>query len=557
MFRKALTTATIATVAGLLAAFLALSFALAQQTPSASRSLPTASVAPGGQVVVTITASDYGDFGAVAETLPEGFTYVESDFTGRISQTGQQVRFIFQGRTVDPFTYTVTASSTPRTYTFSGELRDEDTNSYDVGGDSSITVTSPPVETGPRATRSLPTASVAPGGQVVVTITASDYGDFGAVAETLPEGFTYVESDFTGRISQTGQQVRFIFQGRTVDPFTYTVTASSTPRTYTFSGELRDEDTNSYDVGGDSSITVTSPPVETGPRATRSLPTASVAPGGQVVVTITASDYGDFGGVAETLPTGFSYVGDTFTEGDVKVTGQNVRFVFQGTVDPFTYTVRASSTPGTYTFRGSLRDEDRIDHTVGGDSSIRVDDPPRPRPRPTRTPTPTPTPTPMPTPTMVPPTPTPTMVPPHADTDHGPAHADTDHGPAHAHADADHGPAHADADHGPAHAHADHGPAHADADHGPAHADPCSHGHGDGYGRAYGDPCSHGDGYGRAYGDAGTHAHSDRAACASGRGRRRVPGMGHRADRHRRGGGAHRRGRLHRHPDKAAVASST
>ena len=96
-------------------------------------------------------------------------------------------------------------------------------------------------------------------------------------------------------------------------------------------------------------------------------------PGGQVVVTITASDYGDFGGVAETLPTGFSYVGDTFTEGDVKVTGQNVRFVFQGTtVDPFTYTVTASSTPGTYTFRGSLRDEDRIDYAVGGDSSIRV-----------------------------------------------------------------------------------------------------------------------------------------------------------------------------------------
>jgi hypothetical protein len=93
-------------------------------------------------VVVSITASDYGDFGAVAETLPEGFTYVESNFTGRISQTGQQVRFIFQGRTVDPFTYTVTASSTPGTYTFSGELRDDDTNSHAVGGDTSITVTS-------------------------------------------------------------------------------------------------------------------------------------------------------------------------------------------------------------------------------------------------------------------------------------------------------------------------------------------------------------------------------------------------------------------------------
>ena len=49
----------------------------AQQTPTATRSLSATTVAAGGQVTVTINASDYGQFGAVVETLPAGFSYVE------------------------------------------------------------------------------------------------------------------------------------------------------------------------------------------------------------------------------------------------------------------------------------------------------------------------------------------------------------------------------------------------------------------------------------------------------------------------------------------------
>ena len=80
------------------------------QDPSASRSIPPASVAPGGRVVVTITADNYGQAGGVTETLPAGFTYVSSTLdVDQVAETGQEVRFTLQGD--DSFTYTVTASS--------------------------------------------------------------------------------------------------------------------------------------------------------------------------------------------------------------------------------------------------------------------------------------------------------------------------------------------------------------------------------------------------------------------------------------------------------------
>ena len=50
----------------------------AQAEPSATRSFDPSTVEPGGQVVVTIEASGYGQAGGVTETLPEGFTYVSS-----------------------------------------------------------------------------------------------------------------------------------------------------------------------------------------------------------------------------------------------------------------------------------------------------------------------------------------------------------------------------------------------------------------------------------------------------------------------------------------------
>ena len=67
MIRKVLVLmAVVAASVGLLVSNLV----VAQATPSASRSFSGASVAPGGEVVVTITAAGHGSFGDVKETLP-------------------------------------------------------------------------------------------------------------------------------------------------------------------------------------------------------------------------------------------------------------------------------------------------------------------------------------------------------------------------------------------------------------------------------------------------------------------------------------------------------
>ena len=90
-------------------------------------------------------------------------------------------------------------------------------------------------------------------------------------------------------------------------------------------------------------MTVTSP-ITTTPSASRSFDSASVAPSGGVVVTITAADYGQAGGVTETLPAGFAYVSSSLSSSQVDESGQNVEFTLQGE-GSFTYTVTASATP--------------------------------------------------------------------------------------------------------------------------------------------------------------------------------------------------------------------
>ena len=348
--------------------------------PSATRSFEDATVVPDGQVTVTIEAANYGQAGAVTETLPAGFTYVAGSLPDRqvIEVDAQMVSFILFGDT--SFTYTVTASSTAGDYDFSGMLRDFERDLYPVGGASRITVeAAAPVTTptptptvppmlNPTANRSFDGTSVAGGGQVEVTIAVAEYGQAGGVTETLPAGFSYVSSSLDpSQVHVTGQMVRFTLQGDT--SFTYTVTASRTTGSHTFSGTLRDFDKNDYTVGGASSMTVTAP--TSGPRANRSFDGTSVAGGGQVEVTIAVAEYGQAGGVTETLPAGFSYVSSSLDPSQVHVTGQMVRFTLQGDTS-FTYTVTASRTTGSHTFSGTLRDFDKNDHTVGGASSMTV-----------------------------------------------------------------------------------------------------------------------------------------------------------------------------------------
>ena len=105
--------------------------------------------------------------------------------------------------------------------------------------------------------------------------------------------------------------------------------------------------------------------------AIRSFSPPSAALGGEVVVTVTASGYGPFGGIMETLPAGFSYVSSSLPDDSVTVNGQEVTFNLLGETD-FTYTVAAPSAEGSYSFSGVLTNSDRAEVPVGGAITIAV-----------------------------------------------------------------------------------------------------------------------------------------------------------------------------------------
>ena len=128
------------------------------------------------------------------------------------------------------------------------DLSDRKIYSYNMPADTGTPATM-------RANRSFSPTSVDAGGVVEVTITASGYGAFGAVVETLPAGFDYVSSSLSdGSVTDEGQQLRFILLGET--SFTYTLTAPSTVDSYSFSGVLRNFGGEEVPLGGASTLTV-------------------------------------------------------------------------------------------------------------------------------------------------------------------------------------------------------------------------------------------------------------------------------------------------------------
>ena len=203
LFKKMLAVMTVAAIMAAVGLLGLLPASVRGDEHSATRSFDPATVAPGGEVMVTIAAANYGDFGAVTETLPAGFSYESSSLTGEVD--AQTVRFTLIGpdRT---FTYIVTASSTPGPYDFSGVLRDEDANARDVGGDSSVSVT---VEA---------TATPAPVSKVTVTPSpvypgaAAQYEIKFLTKQMLPEGigkiFLEIDSSVGVPTSLSTQDVR-------------------------------------------------------------------------------------------------------------------------------------------------------------------------------------------------------------------------------------------------------------------------------------------------------------------------------------------------------------
>ena len=141
--------------------------------------------------------------------------------------------------------------------------------------------------------------------------------------------------------------------------------------------------------------------------ASRAFQRTWAAPGGEVRVTITASNYGPIGQVVETLPDGFTFVSSTLAANQMEQEGQVVRFNLFGD-SSFTYVVTVPTREGRYTFAGKIRNVHVEERTVTGHTQFRVGPPPTPAPTSTPTPVPTATSTPVPTAT---PTPEPTATP--------------------------------------------------------------------------------------------------------------------------------------------------
>jgi hypothetical protein len=112
--------------------------------------------------------------------------------------------------------------------------------------------------------------------------------------------------------------------------------------------------------------------VEAQAVAERTLP-ATVAGGDEFSVAIEISGYGLFSRVTETLPAGFAYVGSSLDPLQVEISGQEVNFTLIGEDVSFTYNVLAVATTGVYTFAGTLMDQDRNGHPMGGAQQISVE----------------------------------------------------------------------------------------------------------------------------------------------------------------------------------------
>ena len=237
------------------------------------------------------------------------------------------------------------------------------------------------------ATRSFApaSASVPAGGELEVTIAASNYGGFWGVEETLPDGFTYVEGSVAPsdvRVRVDGQTVNFTLLGGD-GSFTYRVAVSDVAGDYTFTGTVADAERERRPVGGASSVTVTdgggqtpdpTPDPTKDPNASRTLSPALVSPGREIEINVTATDYGRFGAVVETLPAGFNYVEGSITPTDIRVAvdGQEVTFSLLDE-ESFTYRVAASRMEGSHSFSGTLEDDDRNSHVIGGAASVAVE----------------------------------------------------------------------------------------------------------------------------------------------------------------------------------------
>jgi len=158
---------------------------------SATRDLPDGCVDPNTEFTVTISASDYGAFGRVTETLCDGWTYQSSSLDPtQVEVSGDTVIFKLVGET--SFTYTVQASGTAgECCTISGILEDYMKNEYAVIGGGEVCACE-----GDATTVESPDGGESTGGVVVTTpaATPTETGTQPVSEETVTEAVTSAPS---------------------------------------------------------------------------------------------------------------------------------------------------------------------------------------------------------------------------------------------------------------------------------------------------------------------------------------------------------------------------
>ena len=125
-----------------------------------------------------------------------------------------------------------------------------------------VPATSVPQASEHSATRSFSATTVAPAGEIAVTIALSEYGEGGCVTETMPGGFTFVYGSVEwtgggGYVGPSGNQVRIVLTDSGTTNVAYKVIAPpEAGGPFTFTGEFVNFDNESVDIGGASTVTV-------------------------------------------------------------------------------------------------------------------------------------------------------------------------------------------------------------------------------------------------------------------------------------------------------------
>ena len=115
-------------------------------------------------------------------------------------------------------------------------------------------------------------------------------------------------------------------------------------------------------------------PAQASSHVVRSLSDQTVEPGGRLTVTISASRYGDYAELMETLPEGFSFVSSDQPANALEITeaGRQVRIILLGPSRTVSYNMAASHVAGRHTISGLFRDEAKLESTVAGDDTVEV-----------------------------------------------------------------------------------------------------------------------------------------------------------------------------------------